>query len=322
MYCLPEYESSQMDASPQDTRMQISKCSRVLTKPPGTEVNIISMLYLSQLEPDENVGPCFPPWTHPHTPNTQQMYAILPSLTCILLSRLLYTLALLKWWQSQGRTSPTANSLRSKNHDAYTIFCTITRSRQNPAGRRRLRREYVRAPLSFIRRVYTLSYIQHCTALKSVSSLTKTTKRAPPKSQKPPHDMLSGASAAHKNKNVSPNSSTPQSQDQRRSQKRKRRDNRYNREVSTQKGNNNRTLKSGGRDLQTTLLNVGLVNIASPSSGLTEEKFENLNNLSNELHLHAVVLSEHQLSSTDTPSYVSRHEWEMHISRGPKKKRQ
>ena len=90
-----------------------------------------------------------------------------------------------------------ANSLRSKNHDAYTIFRTIARLRQNPAGRRRLRREYVRAPLSFIRRVYTLSYIQHCTALKSVSSLTKTTKCAPPKSQNPPHDMLSGASAAH-----------------------------------------------------------------------------------------------------------------------------
>ena len=43
------------------------------------------------------------------------MYAILPSITCILLSRLLYTLALPKWWQSQGRTSPPANSLRSKN---------------------------------------------------------------------------------------------------------------------------------------------------------------------------------------------------------------
>ena len=100
---------------------------------------------------------------------------------------------------------------------------------------------------------------------------------------------------------------------------------RYDREVSTQKGNNNRTLKlkSWCRDVQTTLLNVGLnhlMNIASPSSGLTEEKFENLNNLSNVLHLHTVVLSEHQLSSTDTPSYVSRHGWEMHISRGPKKR--
>jgi hypothetical protein len=190
--------------------------------------------------------------------------------------------------------------------------------RQNPAGRRRLRREYVRAPLSFIRRVYTLSYIQHCTALKSVPSLIKTIKRVPPISQNPPHDMLSGASAAHKNKNVSPNPSTPQSQDQRRPQKRKRRDTRYDRE--TQKGKNNPTRNIGCRDAQTTLLNVGLMNIASPSSGLTEEKFEKLNNLSKVLHLHAVVLSEHQLSSTDTPSYVSRHGWEMHISRGPKKR--
>ena len=137
MYCLPEYETSQMDASPQDIRMQISKSSRVLIKPPGTEVNVIFMLALSQLEHGENVGPCPPPWTHPHTPNTQQMHAILPSPTYILLSRLLYIIALLKWWQSQGRTNPTANSLRSKNHDAYTIFRTIARLRQNPAGRRR-----------------------------------------------------------------------------------------------------------------------------------------------------------------------------------------
>jgi hypothetical protein len=136
-----------------------------------------------------------------------------------------------------------------------------------------------------------------------------------------PHDMLSGASVAHKNKNVSFNSSTPQSQDQQRSQKRKRPDNRYNREVSMQKGNSTRTPESGCRDLQTTLINVGLMNIAAiPLQWPTEEKFENLNNLSNDLHLHAVVLSEHQLSSTDTPSYVSRHGWEMHISRGPKKR--
>ena len=126
----------------------------------------------------------------------------------------------------------TERRRRSKNYDAYTIFCTIARLRQNPAGRRRLRREYVRATLPFLRRVYTLNYIQHCTALNSVPSLTKTIKRDPLKRQNPPHDMFSGASAANKSKNVSPNPSTPQSQDQRRPQKRKRRDNRYNREVT------------------------------------------------------------------------------------------
>ena len=285
------------------------------------------MSSFSQLEPDEHVGLFLLPCTLLHTPNTQQRYTILPPLSDILHNRLFYTLAFLKWWQSQGRTSPTTSSRRSKNYDTYTTLCTIARLRQNPAGRRRLRREYVRAPLPFIRRVYTLSYIQHCTALNSVPSLTKPIKRDPLQSQNSPHDMLSGASAANKSKDchVSLNPSTPQSQDQRHSQKRKRRDNRYHRQVSMQIGNNNRTLKlkSWCRDVQTTLLNVGLnhlMNIASPSSGLTEEKFENLNNLSNVLHLHTVVLSEHQLSSTDTPSYVSRHGWEMHISRGPKKR--
>jgi hypothetical protein len=87
-----------------------------------------------------------------------------------------------------------------------------------------------------------------------------------------------------------------------------------------QNGNSNRTPESGCRDLQTTLINVGLMNIASPSSGLTEENFENLNNLSNELHLHTVVLSEHQLPSTDPivclPTWVGN----AHIPRPPKKR--
>jgi hypothetical protein len=46
--------------------------------------------------------------------------------------------------------------------------------------------------------------------------------------------------------------------------------------------------------------------MASPSSGLTEEKFKNLIDYSNSLKVHAVVILEHQLSTTETPDYVSR----------------
>ena len=94
------------------------KSPRATIKPPGAGIDITLILVLSQLESGENVGPCLPPWSPSHTSNAQQMYTIPPSLIHILLCRLLYTLALLKWWQSQGRTSPTANSLRSKNYDS------------------------------------------------------------------------------------------------------------------------------------------------------------------------------------------------------------
>jgi hypothetical protein len=54
---------------------------------------------------------------------------------------------------------------------------------------------------------------------------------------------------------------------------------------------------------------VGLLNIASPSSCLTEEKFMNLIDYDRPLNLHAIVILEHHLPSTDTPAYVDRQGW-------------
>ena len=44
------------------------------------------------------------------------------------------------------------------------------------------------------------------------------------------------------------------------------------------------------------------MNIASPSSGLTEEKFENLTQYAEPLNPHAIVLTQHQLTSTEPPA--------------------
>ena len=131
-----------------------------------------------------------------------------------------------------------------------------------------------------------------------------------------PQDMLNGA-AASCNRQASPIAHTTNQQSQQRPHKRKRRDNNFDRQKSPQKGDRTNTSVRGGRNSTTTIINVGLLNIASPSSGLTEEKFMNLIDYARPLNLHAIVILEHHLPSTDTPAYVARQGWTMHITLGP-----
>jgi hypothetical protein len=117
--------------------------------------------------------------------------------------------------------------------------------------------------------------------------------------------MLDGASAGYY-KQTSSDFHTSRSLDQQCPHKRRRRDNKLHRDSSLQKGDSNNKPASRCRDTHATLFNVGFMVMASPSSGLTEEKFKNLIDYSNSLKVHAVVILEHQLSTTETPDYVSR----------------
>lgn len=130
-------------------------------------------------------------------------------------------------------------------------------------------------------------------------------KSAPPEGQGPPLDMLNGAPIVP-NKQNSSAPLTPQDQTQPQHSKRRRRDNQYDRELSRQQAKNKYNPEGSASDANMSLIKVGLMDIASPSGGLTEEKFKNLVNYSNSLQLHALILVEHQLSSTETPAYVSR----------------
>ena len=219
-----------------------------------------------------------------------------------------FLLALFQHCANTGRAKRPSSAL-SRNYDMNTVAQTVRRLRQSSAGRRRLRFTYLYCDHSRI-------YAHWCPTSPAEPTSTHTQVRG--ENIHAPRDTLGEATISHETPGCSPSSDFTENKPS--SRKRKRRSNRLHRDAFLQHNYAKNSSANKPTHFNPDTFNIGLINIASPSSGLTEEKFENLTQYAESLNLHAIVLTEHQLTSTEPPAYVQSKGWSMQISLGPKKK--